>query len=151
MWKCLFIYIHLFLIASFAFSKPPTKLVANYDVHKQRLLLHMGALTLYTTFQGEIDYDSTMFFVAEAEGLDKSLFYDEGYNPQHLEIPGSKLINDNKIAQAETLLQTLSGEDKTKLYLQLAYYSLHKPGFEINDLNCIQLFIIVYDSVFFSI
>ena len=139
MWKCLFIYIHLFLIASFAYSKPPTKLVSNYDVNKQRLLLHMGALTLYTSFQGELDYDSTMFYVAEAEGLDKSLFYDEGYNPQHLEIPGSKLINDNKIEEAEGLLQTLNGEDKIKLYLQLAYYFLHKPGFEISDIkNAIQ-------------
>lgn len=104
------------------------------DIAKKRLLIHISADYLYTISQGQIDMDSAVRIPCRLNGLSLLLPYNEGYSDGKSS-EGSKLLDAGKLDTAKTLLNTLKGEARIELLLEISSYLIYKPGTDKADLN----------------
>src|SRR5258708_1092996 len=78
----------------------------NYKPDMQRLLIKMLGTHLYNINQWQFDYDSSIVLACKGEGLSHSLFVNESFEDGS-PLPGEQLIEQNNIAGAITLLNSL--------------------------------------------
>lgn len=135
--KSLLLYLALAIsIGSFC-QTPEFKI---YDIKKQRLLVKITGVYIYSINQGNIDIDSAMVLACSANKIPVSLSYDEGYNDGNY-LTGSEMMNNNNITAASKILAKSQKKDRIKLLLQLGSHYLFKPGNKKEDLQNALLYI----------
>lgn len=106
----------------------------KYDIKKQRLLIKMTGVYIYSISQGNIDIDSAMVLACSTNKVPLALSYDEDFN-YGPSFPGSEMIDNHKIAEAKGIIKKSSGIDQIRLLLKLGSYYIFKPGNNQKDLQ----------------
>lgn len=104
------------------------------DIKKQRLLVHITSDYLHTISQGQIDMDSAVRISCKIYDLSILLPYNEIYSDGKSTIE-TKLLEQEKVKKAQSLLIALRGENRLLLLLELSSYYIFKPGTQKADLD----------------
>ncbi|MEO6315257.1 MAG: sensor histidine kinase [Chitinophagaceae bacterium] len=118
--------------------------VENYTIAQKRLLIRSTAQFINLISQSNIDQDSVISMARQITQLPFLLQYTEGLDDRQSKSAG--LINAGKITEAKQLLNTLRGEQRIQLLIELAIWFLHQPGTRKADLDSAAYYIRVASS-----
>jgi two-component system, sensor histidine kinase PdtaS len=113
-------------------SGPAT--VNSYSISQKRLLVISTAQFINSIAASDVDKDSIMAMAHRITGLSFLLPYNEGFEKTGASA-GADLLNAGSIAKAIQLLNTLKGEQRIQLLIELGIWYLHKTGTRKTDLD----------------
>ena len=103
------------------------------DAARQRLLIRITGQYLHTISQGQIDMDSAIRIPCKLYGLSPLLVYNEGYSDGKPSV-GATLLDADKLNAAKALLNSLQGEARLQLLVELGSFFVFRPGNVQSDL-----------------
>lgn len=114
--------------------------VRRYPVQQQRLLTILTGQYLFAVNQGQLDADSAMLYSCRNYGVSRLLPYNEAYYFIGISRVEA-FLNAGNVAQAVALEGQLKGDDRLRLWCELAAYYLSKPGAQKPDMDSAFYFI----------
>ncbi|MEO5891455.1 MAG: sensor histidine kinase [Ferruginibacter sp.] len=130
-------YLLLFILSltGFSFAQPisGSQTVNNYTIAQKRLLVVSTANFINYISQNSMDPDSVMSMAGSITNLPFLLPYTEIFDDKRT--LSTELINAGKIAEAKQLLNSVHGETKIQLLIELAIWYLHQTGNNKTDLD----------------